>query len=47
METDVARFFDTMGRQRVVDKLAVRIANGNILRLVSAVTRSGVLGETT
>jgi RNA-directed DNA polymerase len=47
VETDVAKFFDTMGRQRVVDKLAVRIADGSILRLVSAVMRSGVLGETT
>ena len=47
VETDVARFFDTMGRQRVVDKLAGRIADGGILRLVSAVMRSGVLGETT
>ena len=47
VETDVASFFDTVGRRRVVDKLAVRIADGGILRLVSAVIRSGVLGETT
>lgn len=46
VESDVAEFFDTVGRQRVVDKLATRIADGGILRLVSAVIRSGVLGAT-
>lgn len=47
LETDVASFFDTVGRKVVVDKLAARIADGSILRLVSTVLRSGVLGEST
>ena len=47
VETDVAKFFDTMDRRRLVDKLAARIADGGILRLVDAVMRSGVLGENT
>ena len=46
-ETDVASFFDTLVRKRVVSKLAERIADGSLLRLVGAVIRSGVLGETT
>lgn len=45
VETDVASFFDTVGRARVVSKLAERIADGSFLRLVSAVIRSEVLGE--
>lgn len=47
VETDIKSFFDTIGRKRVSDKLAVRIADGSLLRLVSAVMRSGVLGEST
>lgn len=45
VETDVASFFDTIDRKRVVSKLAERIADGSFLRLVGAVIRSGVLGE--
>lgn len=47
LESDVASFFDTMDRARVVLKLAERIADGSLLRLVGAVIRSGVLGEAT
>ncbi|EQD76099.1 RNA-directed DNA polymerase (Reverse transcriptase), partial [mine drainage metagenome] len=46
-ETDVASFFDTVGRKRVMAKLAERIADGSFLRLAGAVIRSGVLGEVT
>jgi len=46
LETDVAAFFDTMDRKRVESKLAERIADGSFLRLVAAVIRSEVLGET-
>ena len=45
VETDVKKFFDTIDRKRLVDKVAVRIADGSFLRLVSAIIRSGVLGE--
>ncbi len=47
VETDVASFFDTMDRKRAISKLAERIADGSFLRLVGAVLRSEVLGETT
>ncbi|MGI0130812.1 MAG: group II intron reverse transcriptase/maturase [Thermoplasmata archaeon] len=46
VETDVASFFDTIGRKRLLAKLAERIADGSLLRLVGAVMRSGVLEET-
>ncbi len=45
VETDIKKFFDTIDRKRLMDKLAVRIADGSLLRLVSAIMRSGVLGE--
>jgi RNA-directed DNA polymerase len=45
VETDIRKFFDTIPRRRLLDKLAVRIADGSFLRLVSAIVRSGVLGE--
>jgi len=45
VETDISKFFDTIDRRRLLDKLAVRIADGSFLRLVSAIVRSGVLGE--
>jgi group II intron reverse transcriptase/maturase len=45
VETDIKKFFDTIDRRRLMDKLAVRIADGSFLRLVSAIVRSGVLGE--
>ncbi len=44
-ETDLSKFFDTIPRGRMVDKLAVRIADGSFLRLVRLILRSGVLGE--
>ena len=47
VETDVASFFDTIDRRRAIAKLAERIADGSFLRLVGAIIRSGVLGETT
>ncbi len=47
VETDVASFFDTVDRRRLVGKLAARIADGSFLRLVGQVVRSGVLGERT
>ena len=47
VETDVAAFFDTVDRRRLVGKLAERIADGSFLRLVGQVVRSGVLGERT
>jgi group II intron reverse transcriptase/maturase len=45
VETDIKKFFDTIDRRRLMDKLAVRIADGSFLRLVSSIVRSGVLGE--
>lgn len=47
VETDISKFFDTIDRRRLLDKLAARIADGSFLRLVSAIVRSGVLGEDT
>ena len=47
LETDVASFFDTVVRRRLLSKLATRIADGSFLRLVGAVVRSGVLGKAT
>ena len=47
VETDVKKFFDSMDRKRLMDKLAKRIADGTFLRLISAIVRSGVLGEIT
>ncbi|EQD65520.1 RNA-directed DNA polymerase (Reverse transcriptase), partial [mine drainage metagenome] len=44
-ETDVSKFFDTIPRGRMIDKLAVRIADGSFLRLVWLILRSDVLGE--
>ena len=46
-ETDLARFFDTIPRDRLIDKLAERIADGSFLKLVRLILRSGVLGEET
>ena len=46
VETDVASFFDTIGRRRAIAKLVERMADGSFLRLVGAILRSGVLGET-
>ena len=45
-ELDFAKFFDTIPRERLIDKLAVRIADGSFLKLVRLILRSGVLGET-
>jgi group II intron reverse transcriptase/maturase len=45
VETDVKKFFDTIDRKALADKLAERIADGSLLRLVSAIVRSGVLCE--
>ena len=45
-EFDLAKFFDTIPRERLIDKLAVRIADGSFLKLVRLILRSGVLGET-
>ena len=45
VETDVASFFDTVDRRRLVGKIATRIADGSFLRLVGQVVRSRVLGE--
>ena len=45
METDIQSFFDTLPRERLMDKLAARIADGSFLRLVRSIVRSGVLGE--
>jgi RNA-directed DNA polymerase len=44
-EFDFAKFFDTIPRERMIDKLAVRIADGSFLKLVRLILRSGVLGE--
>lgn len=45
LEADVMKFFDTIDVDRLMDKLATRIADGSFLRLVRAIARSGVLGE--
>lgn len=45
LETDIQSFFDTIPRERLMDKLAARIADGSFLRLVRSIVRSGVLGE--
>jgi RNA-directed DNA polymerase len=45
-ETDIEKFFDTIDRERAMDKLAERIADGSFLRLVRAIIKSEVLGET-
>lgn len=45
-ETDLAKFFDTIPRKRLIDKLAERIADGSFLRLARLILSSGVLGET-
>jgi len=47
METDIESFFDTIPRERLMDKLAARIADGSFLRLVRSIIWSGVLGERT
>ncbi len=44
-ELDFAKFYDTIPRERLIDKLAVRIADGSFLKLVRLILRSGVLGE--
>jgi RNA-directed DNA polymerase len=44
-ESDLSKFFDTIPRERLIDKLAVRIADGSFLKLVRSILRSGVLGE--
>jgi RNA-directed DNA polymerase len=44
-ESDLSKFFDTIPRSRLIDKLAVRIADGSFLKLVRSILRSGVLGE--
>jgi RNA-directed DNA polymerase len=45
METDIESLFYAIPRERLMDKLAARIADGSFLRLVRAIVRSGVLGE--
>lgn len=45
LETDIKSFFDRIDRERMISKLAERIADGSFLRLVRLILGSGVLGE--
>jgi RNA-directed DNA polymerase len=45
VETDVSKFFDTVDRRRLMDKVAERIADGTFLRLISAILRAKIFGE--
>lgn len=44
-ESDLSKFFDTIPQERLINKLAVRMADGSFLKLVRSILRSGVLGE--
>lgn len=45
LETDITKFFDTIPRERLLDKLATRIADGSFLRLVRALVSAQVAGK--
>ena len=45
IDIDIAKYFDTIPHDRLMEKVAERIADGNILRLIKQWLRAGVLEE--
>jgi group II intron reverse transcriptase/maturase len=45
IDVDIAKYFDTIPHDRLMEKVAERIADGNILRLIKQWLRAGVLEE--
>jgi group II intron reverse transcriptase/maturase len=45
VEVDIAKFFDTVEQERIIDLVAEEIADGRVLRLIRSFLTSGVMEE--